>query len=40
MTGYGLGDDEASWRLQVWLPLRAEIGENGEDAAVILRGGG
>ena len=29
-------DDAASWRLQVRLPLRAQVGENGQDAAVIL----
>jgi hypothetical protein len=40
MTGCGRGDDAASRRLQVRLPLRAEVGENGEHAAVILRRGG
>src|SRR6188472_1107623 len=36
MTGAKPADDAASWRLQVWLPLRAQVGENGQHAAVVL----
>src|SRR5215217_2705756 len=40
MTGCGHRHDAASRRLQVRLPLRAQVGENGEHAAVILGRGG
>ena len=40
MTGHRHGEDAASRRLQVRLPLRVQVGENGEHAAVILRRGG
>jgi hypothetical protein len=36
MTRTRSHDDAASWRLQVRLPLRPKVGENGQNAAVIL----
>jgi hypothetical protein len=39
MTRTRSHDDAASWRLQVRLPLRPKVGENGQNAAVILGGG-